>query len=256
MSKEIKCCVVKDILPLYAENLCSEETAEIVREHIENCESCRKLSEEVEIEEKTPEKIPDEAKAMKKVNKKIKQSKKVIIAAVCVLLAVLIPVAVLWENMIWQNEKIPSFETIAQNSEVKVLAEMIAEGDFDSLIHRITPHGIYGDEQIETAILAEKTENLEKAYSALIGENKAVDTKCRTYYTYDVYEQRTNHKAVVSVVTIEYSDGKLDFAFIKENGRYVWSCTPCDESFDKDLLQDFSQSVYNSVYHDDCEENY
>ena len=68
MSQEIKCCVVKDILPLYAENLCSEETAEIVREHIENCESCRRLSEEVEIEDKAPKKIPDEAKAVCDVN--------------------------------------------------------------------------------------------------------------------------------------------------------------------------------------------
>ena len=101
MSQEIKCCVVKDILPLYAENLCSEETAEIVKEHIENCESCRRLSKEVEIEEKAPEKIPDEAKAMKKINKKIKRSKKAVIAAVCALAAVLIPVVPAGSAMTW-----------------------------------------------------------------------------------------------------------------------------------------------------------
>lgn len=243
MSQEIKCCVVKDILPLYAENLCSEETAEIVREHIENCESCRKLSEEVEIEEKAPKKIPDEAKAMKKINKKIKRSKKAVIASVCVLLAVLIPVALLWENMIWQNEKIPSFETLAQNSEVKVLAEMIYEEDFNSLIHRITPSGIYGDKQTQTAVIDEKIYNLESIYRALIGENKAVDTKCRTYYTFDVYEERTNHKAVVSDVTVEYSDGRvLTFSFFKENGigRFTWGCTS-DGSFDEKLIEEFNQ---------------
>lgn len=243
MSQEIKCCVVKDILPLYAENLCSEETAEIVKEHIENCESCRRLSEEVEIEEKAPKKIPDEAKAMKKINKKIKRSKKAVIAAVCVLAAVLIPVALLWENMIWQNEKIPSFETLAQNSEVKVLAEMIYEEDFNSLIHRITPSGIYGDEQTQTAVIDEKINNLESIYHALIGENKAVDTKCRTYYTFDVYEERTNHKAVVSDVTVEYSDGRvLTFSFFKENGigRFTWGCTS-DGSFDEKLIEEFNQ---------------
>lgn len=134
-------------------------------------------------------------------------------------------------------------ETLAQNSEVKVLAEMIYEEDFNSLIHRITPSGIYGDEQTQTAVIDEKINNLESIYRALIGENKAVDTKCRTYYTFDVYEERTNHKAVVSDVTVEYSDGRvLTFSFFKENGigRFTWCCTS-DGSFDEKLIEEFNQ---------------
>lgn len=39
MSK-LKCEVVKDLLPLYKEKLCSDVTAELVGQHLEDCESC------------------------------------------------------------------------------------------------------------------------------------------------------------------------------------------------------------------------
>ncbi len=44
MSK-ISCDVVKDLIPSYIENLCSEDSREIVNEHISNCEDCKKLLE-------------------------------------------------------------------------------------------------------------------------------------------------------------------------------------------------------------------
>lgn len=36
-----QCNVIKDILPLYAENMVSTDTGEFVREHLGHCESCR-----------------------------------------------------------------------------------------------------------------------------------------------------------------------------------------------------------------------
>ncbi|MDR1002563.1 MAG: zf-HC2 domain-containing protein [Oscillospiraceae bacterium] len=44
---EIKCCVVSDLLPLYIDKACSEETALIVSEHLQGCERCGKLHEEM-----------------------------------------------------------------------------------------------------------------------------------------------------------------------------------------------------------------
>ena len=96
-------------------------------------------------------------------------------------------------------------------------------------------------------VIDEKINNLESTYSALIGENKAIDTKCRTYYTFDVYEEPTNHKAVVSDVTVEYSDGRvLTFCFFKENGigRFTWCCMS-DGSFDEKLIEKFNQVIFD-----------
>ena len=38
---KLDCCVVRDLLPLYVENILSSETAALVREHLEECENCR-----------------------------------------------------------------------------------------------------------------------------------------------------------------------------------------------------------------------
>ncbi len=42
MSKK-NCDMIRDLLPLYAENLCSEESRNAVAEHLSNCSECKKL---------------------------------------------------------------------------------------------------------------------------------------------------------------------------------------------------------------------
>ena len=44
MSK-ISCHVIQDILPLYVDGIVSEDTKEMVEEHLRECESCRKEAE-------------------------------------------------------------------------------------------------------------------------------------------------------------------------------------------------------------------
>lgn len=41
----MECNVVKDLIPLYIDDCCSEESAKIVKEHIENCPCCKELYE-------------------------------------------------------------------------------------------------------------------------------------------------------------------------------------------------------------------
>lgn len=40
--EKISCNIAKDLLPLYIEGILSEETAQVVAMHLENCESCKK----------------------------------------------------------------------------------------------------------------------------------------------------------------------------------------------------------------------
>jgi hypothetical protein len=50
---KIKCNIIKDLLPLYAEKLTSEESNSLILEHISECESCKneyeKITEKVEL---------------------------------------------------------------------------------------------------------------------------------------------------------------------------------------------------------------
>jgi len=41
------CTIVQDLLPLYYDNVCSEESKELVREHITECPTCRKIADEL-----------------------------------------------------------------------------------------------------------------------------------------------------------------------------------------------------------------
>lgn len=254
MNKQITCNVIRDIIPLYSENLCSEDSAEIVKEHIEECSDCRRLLEGFGGEEHIPEVIPDEAKAMKKINLKIKRSKKAVIAAICAIIAVLIPAAVLWGNMFWQNKKIPSFETIARNKEVKEYSDLIENGKFHSFARWISLNWAeaeyfenMGDKDKGSIPEAELEKadgyaaNLVNAYNVLIGDAKEVEADCRTYYSTDMFEESQGRKGLLSEITVEYSGGEtLVFYVIKENGRFVWSCTS-DGSFDEEVLREIFQ---------------
>lgn len=43
------CSIVKDLLPLYADNVCSLESKKLVSEHLAECESCQKELESYEL---------------------------------------------------------------------------------------------------------------------------------------------------------------------------------------------------------------
>lgn len=63
----MNCNVVKDLIPLYIDRCCSEESEKIVEEHIENCAVCRKLLEDM----KAPADIvnvPEPPKKFSKLN--------------------------------------------------------------------------------------------------------------------------------------------------------------------------------------------
>ncbi len=51
---KIPCAVVRDLLPLYAENMIEEETHALVDEHLEECPECSKKLEEIKAEAAAP----------------------------------------------------------------------------------------------------------------------------------------------------------------------------------------------------------
>ena len=78
-----ECSIVKDLLPLYAEHLTSEDTAAFVKTHLETCESCRAALSGIA----APEALPadaDPAAPMKAIKKKLTR-RRVLIAAAAIL---------------------------------------------------------------------------------------------------------------------------------------------------------------------------
>ncbi|MDR2832207.1 MAG: zf-HC2 domain-containing protein [Streptococcaceae bacterium] len=92
---KIPCAVIFDLIPLYKENLCSEETKTFVDEHLKNCKDCQTLfnSYDGEIFEQNSETEGlDNEKSVAmitRINRKLK-FKKIIIALVSFIFAILL----------------------------------------------------------------------------------------------------------------------------------------------------------------------
>lgn len=82
-----ECYLMNDLLPLYAEDMVSEESAEIIKEHLENCSDCReKLSFFKEKDDIINNSQEEEIKPFKKILKKTNRKFNVLCYAVMILL--------------------------------------------------------------------------------------------------------------------------------------------------------------------------
>ena len=70
------CEIIKDLLPLYVDDVCSTETREFVEKHLKNCNECQKYFETMEKDENNKNnKNSDEKESIKNFNNKIKRNK-------------------------------------------------------------------------------------------------------------------------------------------------------------------------------------
>ena len=73
---EKNCKVISDLLPLYLDEACSDESKKIVKEHLKECEKCRLLAQDMK-KSISDKKIPaqDDTQVRKKtawiINKKV-----------------------------------------------------------------------------------------------------------------------------------------------------------------------------------------
>ena len=89
MSK-INCSLIKDLLPLYIDDLCSKESTEIVSNHLEICEECSKEYETLKAEPEVKLQQDNSQELIKKVSKRFgKDKKKAVLKAVSIILAVI-----------------------------------------------------------------------------------------------------------------------------------------------------------------------
>lgn len=80
-----ECNIIRDLLPLYAENMVSSDTSDFVEEHLKNCESCRKEFERTKELQPTQE-ISDAAPLIKLSRKmKVKKIQTIALTAVFVI---------------------------------------------------------------------------------------------------------------------------------------------------------------------------
>lgn len=72
---KMSCDIIRDLLPLYYDNVCSKDSCKLIEEHIDNCQECKAELEKYTIEIKGVNNM-NEAKPLKEISKRWKYDKK------------------------------------------------------------------------------------------------------------------------------------------------------------------------------------
>ena len=225
MKEKISCNVITDMLPIYEEGLCSEESRKLISEHLEECESCRKLCSDFSAPAETSQPVPDEAAAFKKINRKIKLGKvksRILGISLALIFAALVT---LTAGQIMKKSGFPSFETVINSIEIHSAARKLAGGDIDNYMKYISYDNLYfetGNLNTSELIRASETEQLKKMYDESFGDKKLRNIKVTTGYE-TIYW--TNNPVAAAHVKITFTDkDTIELNFFKgSDGLYkVW----------------------------------
>ena len=69
---KLLCDVINDLLPLYHDEVCSEESKRIVEEHLKECEKCQEIAKKIGVEFHAPQKELDDATFFKNIQQEYK----------------------------------------------------------------------------------------------------------------------------------------------------------------------------------------
>ena len=127
----MKCEIIKDLIPLCSEGLCSDESRQAVEEHIKTCEPCRLLYEHIP-EPAVQIAPPEESSAMKKLSRKFKANRIKTAVLAVVLLLFVGTVGVLTANQLDRTS--PCFSTLFQSIEARKLAKYILKANAGKFI--------------------------------------------------------------------------------------------------------------------------
>ena len=91
---DISCDIIRDLLPLYAEDMVSNDSRGLVEEHLEGCDPCKKELELLKQAQKLP--VDVDTHALERVSKEIRKRK--ILTVLCVIATIF---SLIWSGMVF-----------------------------------------------------------------------------------------------------------------------------------------------------------
>ncbi len=177
-----KCSVIRDLLPLYADGVCSEESHQLVTEHLKECKACRDELDMLSFDFKISS--ADEKEAVKKFKKKTER--RVTVKAVSVILAVAVAVFGV-VNAVWYVKYAKPM-----NMAYSLYEEYFAEQDEKNGLLK------------ESGTLSEETEV--SLIEVILGENNSLGIDTEKYKKLSVEVVNTRYLENKGVLRID--DGK------------------------------------------------
>ena len=122
----LPCKVVEDLLPMYFDCLCSDETATMVEQHLKNCPGCSRILAQLQTEFEIAEETVDDIKPLKALSEKWRRSKRSgIKKGICITLASIVAaIAVL--SCTWYFRYGKAFFNMAENMEHTTDSDVVA----------------------------------------------------------------------------------------------------------------------------------
>ncbi len=157
----MKCELAKDLIILYAEDLCSKETTDELKEHLENCPECtdrlNEYKKEMEDKQKDNREQSSEIrwkplKPMKKLKRKLVRGR-VGIAILCVVLLIIVwGLGVLSYGQ--ATNECMSFSALADTIKIYSVCKALSNGDtepfMDIIAYRVSDqHAVTGTKELE-----------------------------------------------------------------------------------------------------------
>jgi len=148
----MECNIVRDLLPLYMDDLCSDETAKLLEEHLKECVNCRQMLESLKKELDLNVQKEDwerELLPLKKIHAKLRRKSGFII--LWSLLAVFLLCATLLLTYGQISKQTISFEILYEMCRMQRIGEEFAKGNIEPL-YEILDSGYELQDQ-ESAVL-------------------------------------------------------------------------------------------------------
>ena len=110
---DISCDIIRDLLPLYAEDMASNASRELVEEHLEGCDPCKKELELLKQAQKLP--VDVDTHALERVSKEIRKRK--ILTVLCVIATIF---SLIWSGVVFMFTPIVlSYEDAVESVELR-----------------------------------------------------------------------------------------------------------------------------------------
>lgn len=96
----LPCKVIEDLLPMYYDGVCSEESAALVEEHLKECPKCSSMLSQLQAGIENPGKQVDDLKPLKEIEKQWKNTKQTSMTkGICATLAALLLILSVWAGV-------------------------------------------------------------------------------------------------------------------------------------------------------------
>ena len=228
---DVTCNVIEDLLPLYADGICSEDTKTIIEHHVAVCPECREKLEAMTAKLEKNEKKAKIDNPFKKVKSHYARLATVTLL-VCVM--IIVPFGTIWflkTNEIYDSGY--SWATVTTNAKLRKIGNLFKKSKYREALELFEPYcgsDDYTEAEIEAFkdLFAERFENYFEKETIKNISYYAESGECRRgYITVSTVQDYSNSSIfnTFSIVFLRNNDGGL--CFLEYQGKfYEYSSLP------------------------------